>query len=175
MKKAKPQPVDLDSLSIIWKNRARSARDGFTSTDNYPGLDCGHESGVNPSLTDPSDAEDSDINKIVERALKTGVMPDQASEGLYGDFSDVPSYQEALHIVAHANEQFAALDARARFRFENNPEKFLAFVSDPRNAKEMVELGLATASPNDQEPPPRTPPAASPGAPKSETKDLVGS
>ena len=84
------------------------------------------------------------------------------SEPRYGDFSDVPSYQASLHIVAHANEQFAALDAPLRTRFANDPSRFLAFATDPANLDEMVKLGLATAKVEDPTPLPAAP-AVAPG------------
>ena len=46
-----------------------------------------------------------------------------------------------------AQEQFAALDAAVRSRFDNDPAKFLEFTADPANADEMVKMGLAVAKP----------------------------
>ncbi|QXP08056.1 MAG: internal scaffolding protein [Arizlama microvirus] len=48
-----------------------------------------------------------------------------------------------MNIVALANEQFANLSAHVRKRFQNDPQEFLQFTSDPENLPEMVKLGLA--------------------------------
>lgn len=94
-------------------------------------------------LTKQADARDADINNIFKRLEKGGALPDMiAREPRYGDFSAVPDYQEALNIVRHADEQFSNLPVELRNRFENNPEKFLAFVTDEANADEIEKMGL---------------------------------
>jgi phage internal scaffolding protein len=94
-------------------------------------------------LTKQSDAKDCDINLIMKRFEKTGTLPNMiARDGHYGDFSNVPDYQEALEIVRLANDQFGNLDANIRNRFENDPAKFLAFATDPKNLEEMEKMGL---------------------------------
>lgn len=96
-----------------------------------------------PGLTKQADAKDCDINSIFKRYEKTGQLPDMiVREPRYGDFSSVPSYQEAINIVRHAEEQFANLDVHLRNRFENDPVKFLEFCQDTKNLDEMEKLGL---------------------------------
>lgn len=115
-----------------------------------------------PGLTDPSHREDCDINTILDRATKTGVLPGTNKQALYGDFTSVPDYQEAQAILLHADAQFAALDAKARRRFDNSPSKMLEFMADPENLDEAIKLGLVT--PSAQVPPseaPLAPPTAS--------------
>jgi len=125
------------------------------------GLDCSKDKG----RTKQSMKDECDINKITARYERTGALPDMIREDpQYGDFSDVPSFQEALHLVSLAETQFGALDARVRARFENDPAQFLAFATDPANLGEMVKLGLAVERPS-----PTPSPAASsaPGDPAS--------
>lgn len=94
-------------------------------------------------LTKQSDAKDCDINAIFKRYERTGQLPDLiVKDPTYGDFSNVPTYQEACEIVAKADEQFASLDVRLRNRFENDPVKFLEFVTDPKNIDEVEKMGL---------------------------------
>lgn len=96
-----------------------------------------------PGVTKQSDAKDCDINAIFKKYEKSGQLPDMIlKDGTYGDFSAVPDYQEALNIVRHAGEQFGALDVNVRNRFENNPEKFLEFATNPANMEEMGRMGL---------------------------------
>lgn len=86
--------------------------------------------------------DECDINNVVNRFVKAGVLPPPPVNGYYGDFSDVGSFQEALIKVNEANEMFNSLPAKLRARFDNDTGKFLDFVDDPANHKELVELGL---------------------------------
>lgn len=96
------------------------------------------------SMTKQSFKDECDVNKIMARYTKThDISLLMQRNPRFGDFSDVPSYQEALHRVIFAQEQFEALNAVTRARFNNDPAQFLAFASDPENNAEMVKLGLA--------------------------------
>jgi len=92
--------------------------------------------------------DECDINILLKRYAKSGGLPLESKTKLYGDFSSVPTYMEACDIVARAEEQFMALDANIRARFQNNAAEFLGFCTNPQNLDEMVKLGLATGSPN---------------------------
>lgn len=110
--------------------------------DRDPGIDFSDD----PGHTKQSFREETDINAIVERANRTGQLPQMiASDPMYGDFSSVPDYQTALNLVVKAEEQFMGLSAHVRDRFYNDPARFLEFMGDPNNAAEIVKLGLATA------------------------------
>jgi len=86
-----------------------------------------------------------DINSILAKYNKTGQLPGLIKENpQYGDFSDARTYQESLNLVLLAQEQFEALPALVRKRFNNEPESFLAFAEDPTNGEELVKMGLAT-------------------------------
>lgn len=100
-------------------------------------------SGV--ARTKNSFIDDADINNIMKKFENTGQLPDMIKENpQYGDFSNATSYHESIEIVQMANEQFNALNAHIRARFKNDPEEFLAFAEDPKNAAEMIKMGLAT-------------------------------
>lgn len=105
-----------------------------------PGIDFSNDPGV----TDGSQAAECDVNLIVDRFTKTGILPGVDAERMYADVSDVGSYQESLHIVMKAQEQFDSLDPFIRKKFDNDPGKFLEFCSDDKNREELVKLGLAT-------------------------------
>jgi len=98
------------------------------------------------SKTQQSMMADCDINNIMKKFEQTGILPDMIkSNPQYGDFSDVMSYQEAMSLVVHANDQFASLSAKVRDRFNNDPKRFLAFCEDSNNREEMKILGLLKA------------------------------
>lgn len=105
-----------------------------------PGLTC-----PEPSLTKQTFMEECDINNIMKRFENTGILPDLIKENpQYGDFSDPMDYQSALNTVLLAQEQFDALSSIVRERFNNDPQTFLEFTSNPDNSEELVKMGLAT-------------------------------
>lgn len=78
-----------------------------------------------------------DVNNIVKKYLRTGNLPDLVRrDPKFGDFSDVPSFQEALERVRKAEETFAALPAQVRRECGNDPAVFLEKVQDPKWAIE---------------------------------------
>lgn len=97
------------------------------------------------SMTHQSHQKECDINQIMLRWQKTGVI-DHANtyQGQYGDFSEVPNdYQEAMNRVINAQDMFMSLPSSIRKQFNNDPGQFLDFATDPKNADRMVELGLS--------------------------------
>lgn len=114
--------------------------------DDYvdPGLQCVTLDGEpEPVLTVQSEINNCDINVLVERFAKSGVIPNgNAIQGIYGDFADVPTYQESMNVVIAAQNAFMSLDAKVRKEFDNDPSKFLAFVDDPANAQALIDMGL---------------------------------
>lgn len=96
-----------------------------------------------PSLTKQSFSDECDINVIMARFEKTGVLTSEnAQSPRYGDFSDVIDYDESLRVVMEAEEAFMALPAKVRARFQNDPSEIIEFVRDPANLQEAVSLGL---------------------------------
>lgn len=104
---------------------------------------------VGKSMAHQSMRDECDINRIMERWLKTGVLEHRNRyEGHYGDFLDVPAdYHQAANQVLAAQEMFLELPAKVRKRFGNDPGAFLEFVGDPENRSELEKLGLAKPKP----------------------------
>lgn len=94
------------------------------------------------SLTNQSDLESTDINKIMSRFEKTGFMPGTERQPMYGDFSEVPDYHSQLSAIRRVETAFSVLPAKLRNRFENDPQKLIQFLDDPKNKAEAIELGL---------------------------------
>lgn len=107
-----------------------------------------------PSRAKQSFKDECDINNILRKFERGAVLEHlNRHEGRYGDYTELPTdYQGCLDQVQAANEMFASLPSKLRARFSNDPGAFLAFVSDSRNAAEMVALGLARASPPPADP-----------------------
>jgi len=115
---------------------------------NYDVDEASNESGLycsDPSLTQQHQKDDADINVIVERFGLTGQLPNAISEPQYGDFTNVSDYHSAMNAVRAAQESFMELPAKLRSRFDNDPAKFIDFVTDDNNRQEAVSLGLVKA------------------------------
>lgn len=95
---------------------------------------------------------ETDINEIMKRYIRFGTLPPGVGIGRYGDFSKVEDYQAALNLVMDAEGQFAALPARVRDRFQNDPSQLLAFVQDAKNLEEARKLGLLREEPVEASP-----------------------
>lgn len=95
------------------------------------------------SMTKQNHKDECDINKIISKFNRTGQLPAMIkAKPEYGDFADPVSYHEACNMVIKAKEQFDSLPSAVRGRFQNDPEKFLAFATNAANAEEMAKLGL---------------------------------
>lgn len=99
-----------------------------------------------PDLTQQSSKDECDINLIVERAKRGAAVSHLSGKApMYGDFTSIPSYVDAMNIVNRARSAFMSMDAFVRERFGNDPELFLRFFQDPKNRDEAVRLGLIKA------------------------------
>lgn len=101
------------------------------------------------SMTQQQFKDECDINNIIARYAQTGFYYDPMTdmsllnrEAMYGDFSELPDYRTSLDAVNHVREAFMGLSSEIRLRFENDPGKFLDFLSNPENRSEAIEMGL---------------------------------
>jgi len=95
------------------------------------------------SLTQQQFKEESDINTIVDRFMKSGVLPSPVNMPQYMDAEGIFDFQTAMNYVRQADENFMRMDAKIRARFNNSPQEFLTFFADPANTDEAIRLGLA--------------------------------
>ncbi|WNK12554.1 MAG: internal scaffolding protein [Microvirus sp.] len=150
MPKARPVEVDPGEFAMRIEN-PYSARHRVV-----PGLDCSGDVG----RTHPEFKDECDINLIMRKYTKSGVLPGSVAGAAYGDFSFSGDFLEAQNIILRAKEQFSGLSAELRSRFRNDPALFLDFVHDTRNLDEARKLGLL----KDEVVPPAVP--AAPVVPK---------
>jgi len=123
----------------------------------------GIDSYWGPSRTVQADEKNANIHLILERYQQTGQLPMMIQkEPKYGDFAEMPTYQESLNLVIHAQAQFMALDAKIRAKFDNDTAKFLEFATDPKNQDKLIEMGLAKKKVEMPAPKGEKDPAASP-------------
>ena len=122
----------------------------------YDGLNV--DAGVDFPAKDPnsrsrtlqSAKDECDVNKIMERYEKTGLLVDPLSgvtrQPQFGDFSNIGDYHAICSRIASLQSQFMLLPAGVRSRFDNDAGALLDFLADPKNAKEAVDLGLLDKS-----------------------------
>lgn len=132
-----------------------------------------------PSRVRPEFREETDINNIIAKYRRTGVMPTGTRIPRYEDLSNAVDYHQALNLVNEAVDAFRHLPARIRDYFSNDPREYLAGMeaahdpdADPEYLAELRELGALppmepvpappapTPTPTPSEPP-EEPPAAS--------------
>lgn len=99
------------------------------------------------SLAVQSSKEEADINVLVKRFGLTGQLPQGVIAPTFGDFGEVFDFHSAMNVIAQANEAFDAMPAEVRYRFQNDPGRFLEFVQDANNREEAIRLGIANAPP----------------------------
>lgn len=110
----------------------------------YPGfpkpvVDCSKD----VRLTVQADAAEADINKIIARIDKGGMLTRiNRSEPFYGDISEFGGLQESIIKVQKANELFMDMSAAVRERFDNDPVKMIDFLGDDDNLDEAIALGM---------------------------------
>lgn len=124
------------------------------------------------SLTIQSDADAADIHQILDRAKKTGLLPQVTSRSIDTDnLPSVESFHEAMNIIAHSKQQFENLPSDVRQAFGNDASNLLAAVHDPKQHEKLVELGLANAPQKLQDGPEgqgaKPPAAPAPSAPQN--------
>lgn len=112
---------------------------------NYDKDAATNESGLHcedASLAQQHFKEECDINTILEKFNITGLLPQQTLSPRYGDFSGIGDYHTALNRVIAAQDEFEALPAPIRARFDNDPEKLIEFLENSENRPEAEALGL---------------------------------
>lgn len=110
---------------------------------NYDKVAASDETGLScpeESLTVQDEAED--VNDIMRKFGITGKLPTNLRMPLSGDFTNVGTYQEALQAIREAQNQFMMLPAAIREHFRHDPQRFMEFIEDEKNAQEGEKLGI---------------------------------
>lgn len=97
-----------------------------------------------PSMTDQSFKEESNINNIISKYSKTGMLPSNIrTHGSYLDITETKSLFEGLNTINEGLAVFNKLSEKVRRRVET-PQGLIEFLSDPENDDEAIKLGLKT-------------------------------
>lgn len=107
-------------------------------------------------MTKSEFAAECDINRIMAKYRKTGVLPDTSRAALarYMDVSDVPTFDVMHQMVEQARDAFAELPPEVRQEFNNDPVQFMTAVDSEKGVEKLRKAGLLN--------PPSTPSPASP-------------
>lgn len=101
-----------------------------------------------PSITDQSQAQESDINYIVSKYSdgRTGITTLDLGADLgvlqYGDAMLPGDYETALDLINAVNEEFYELPSQIRAEFNHNPKELINALADPRQKSRLQSLGL---------------------------------
>jgi phage internal scaffolding protein len=112
---------------------------------NYDKDAASNESGLHcedASLAQQHHKEECDINTILQKFNVTGLLPESPLSPRYGDFSGISDYHTAMNRVIAAQDEFEALPAQIRARFDNDPANLIEFLENSDNRQEAEELGL---------------------------------
>lgn len=98
--------------------------------------------------------EECDINTIVNNFLKTGELPENIRLPQYIDYEGIFDFRTAMETMMKAEEAFMELPAPLRAEFNNSPQDYLEFVTNPNNYDALKAKGLLK-----EDPPPPVKPA----------------
>ncbi len=82
------------------------------------------------------------VNNIIKKYNKTGLLQQRLNSGIYGDFTGIGDYLSCIQKVQDAHDDFMAVDSKIRKRFRNDPALLIEFVSNDDNREEAISLGL---------------------------------
>lgn len=92
------------------------------------------------SITEQHHARACDINTIMAKYLKTGVIDHIAKwEPQFGDVSDL-DFQRSMETITRVESEFYELPAFARAHYDHDPAKYLAAVVTPEGLEELQNL-----------------------------------
>nr|AVQ10275.1 minor capsid protein [Gokushovirinae environmental samples] len=122
--------IELNSAASLWRRDVQEVND-------------------EPSMTRQEMSDDCDINVIMKRYERTGMLPFNATQPpAYLDLTMTPpDLMTAMNLMNNAESAFMSLPANVRKEFDNDPMRFVEFASDAQNIERMREFGLAPPAP----------------------------
>lgn len=87
--------------------------------------------------TKQSQKDDTDINKLLERAGREGTLSHlEKYQGTYGNFAGY-DFETQARIMAEGQTIFEELPAELKREFHQSPQAFFEYVTDPANADDL--------------------------------------
>ncbi|QXP08257.1 MAG: internal scaffolding protein [Arizlama microvirus] len=98
-------------------------------------------------VTEQGHKDECDVNNIIKKYDQTGLITHVANfEASYGDVKSM-DFREAMELQLQIRDKFSELPSNIRKEFDNNPEKYLAFLENPKNDAKAIEMGLRKETP----------------------------
>lgn len=101
-----------------------------------------HNKEESRSRTIQAPESETNINMIIDRAVKGNLVMMNQREPRYGDFSSGFNFTETQMRIKAFESNFERLPSELRARFDNDPAKLIEFASDPANKEEAIKLGI---------------------------------
>lgn len=90
--------------------------------------------------------EDCNINSIIKKYNTSGLLTDPAvvptRQPMTGDMTGVVDFHTMQNKMIEMRQYFKSIPAIIRKRFGNDPDQLLAWINNPDNKSEAIELGL---------------------------------
>lgn len=95
-----------------------------------------------PSKTIQSDAELTDIRRIIARYEQTGIVDHlNQAEAQFADVTELTDYADVMRTAKLAEREFLKLDPKERLLFDNDVAKWLDAAHDDAKREAMVDAG----------------------------------
>ncbi len=121
--------------------------------------------------TKQSQKDECDINKLLERSAREGSLSHlDKYQARYGDFSDFDFTEHAIK-MAEGQTIFENLPAEVKKEFDQSPDKFFEFVTNPENVNDLPRLLPEIANRGEFFPPVDIIQTREPEAPKTSKTD----
>lgn len=100
-----------------------------------------------PSMTEQYHRDEVDINTIISKYQRTGVLgtSTQVRETFFGDFSNVDTKFEAALALKEAESRFMDLPSSVRAAYDHDALKFMRALNDDTQIAKLVSLGVYKA------------------------------
>lgn len=87
------------------------------------------------SRTEQAHKQEVDINFILKRYRKTGILPVASRTPQFGDATVITDFHKSMQVVAQGKSEFAKLPAAERLKYKNDPKLWI----------ESLDAGLKAA------------------------------
>ena len=101
--------------------------------------------GKEKSLTRQADAEECNIEVVLQRCAASNEMLFPKVQPMYVDFTGVEDFVTQQNRRAKFIAAFEMQPAKFREKFSNDPAVLVEFMADPKNRKECFDLGIFVA------------------------------
>lgn len=94
------------------------------------------------SMTQQQFAQECDINYIVKRAQRTGVIPVVSTQEMIFGTLDEDTFKQRMDKMAEIKSYFDGLPAEIRLHYQNSVNEFIAAMNTEEGIEEGRKLGI---------------------------------